>query len=353
MKLLRELLAKKKKAGDVGIEIECEGEGFKEVFTEVWTSKDDPSLRGTYPSSRIEYILVNPIPTSTVKAAVTELNAIVAGAKPDFSFRTSVHVHTNILEMTSDQILSFIYTYILLEEALLNFCGNSRKCNRFCLRVQDCDGLITALKPGFQQGVEAFLGYEKNHVKYGSFNLASIRQYGSLEFRGMRGTLDVDTIDIWCNALISLRNFACNQKDVLAVHDAYITRGPEEFLKFVLGDLSKHFLYKNLVRDVHRNYSLAIDLPYVYKHREAALKSQENKKSNLEKDIAGLVNVRFNPPDFVGFAADPRPRGAQIPIGMLYDPGMEGQIIAAVKKIIKKKEVVIMDDIQEDEGEPL
>jgi hypothetical protein len=265
MKKVREYLNKKSLKGDVGIEIECEGKGFVQVDTEVWRSEDDGSLRGRYPDSRVEYVLNKPIPITTVRAAVLELNELIKDAKPNFSFRTSVHVHVNVLELTEEQLFSFIYTYLLLEEPLFYYCGNTRKCNRFCLRLQDTDSLAQYLYEIFSKGIEKAFLYNENHVRYGAINIAALKKYGSLEFRGMRGTLDVETLDIWTNALISIRNSACNHKNCLTIHDEFVKKGPEGFLDYVLGNLSENFKYKSLVKDMQRSYSLSIDLPYTFK----------------------------------------------------------------------------------------
>lgn len=316
MKKLHELLAKKPLKGDVGIEIECEGHGFREVHSELWRCEDDGSLRGRFPNTRIEYILEKPIPVDTVKHAVTELVEMTKGAVPDFSFRTSVHVHVNVLDLTSDQIISLIYTYLLLEEAMINYCGSVRKCNRFCLRLQDADEISKNLIPVFKKGVKQVLNLDQELIRYSSLNLAAIKKYGSVEFRGMRGTMDVNTIDVWCNALVSIRNFACHFENVLAIHDAYIEKGAEGFLSFVLGDLATHFKYKNLVKDMQRSYSLSIDLPYAFNNKIE--EKEEEEEGPIEyKPIAPM-------PRADGFA----PRRPRAPLGVRLAEAQAGAIPA-------------------------
>lgn len=266
MKKLYEILGKKPVNGDVGLEIECEGKGFKEVFTQYWRSEDDGSLRGVYPNTRIEYVLHNPIPVVEVKDAVLELKKNIPNAVPDFSFRTSVHAHVNVLNMTGPQVLAFIYTYLLLEEPLMNFCGKERKGNRFCLRYQDADGMTVVLERLFSKGVESILGFEEENIRYAAINLAALRKYGSIEFRGMRGTLDEQLINIWAMALVSIRNYACHQIDCLDVHDTFNKLGAEGFTNHVLGDLAQFFEYKGVKKDVGLNFSLSINLPHLF-HR--------------------------------------------------------------------------------------
>jgi hypothetical protein len=174
MQKLHELLGKAPLQGDVGLEIECEGVGFKKVDNDFWRCEDDGSLRGVYPSTRIEYVLRKPIPVDQVKAAVINLKAALPNAVPEFSFRTSVHVHVNVLELTEAQLLTFIYTYLLLEEPLMSLCGKERKGNRFCLRYQDADGMSGVLSQVFSKGVNSLGNYGEGDIRYAAMNLAAI-----------------------------------------------------------------------------------------------------------------------------------------------------------------------------------
>lgn len=293
MKKLHELLGKPNVAGDVGIEIEVEGAGLREVNNAYWHSEDDASLRGRYPDSRCEYVLQAPIKLGSVINAMKNINDILVDSKPVFSHRTSVHVHVNVLDLTEDQLFSFIYTYMLIEESLFNYCGNVRKCNRFCLRLQDADVIAITLSNVFKKGVEYLMGIPQDTIRYSAMNLAALVKYGSVEFRGMQGTLDSNTINTWATALISVRNFACHQKDVLDVHDLYVRIGAEKFLEHVLGDLSSVFKYPKMVKDIQRSYSLSIDLPYAYKeYKERPVKELAPKKNEI-KEMKGVMDNLF------------------------------------------------------------
>src|ERR1700744_4528670 len=95
----------KKSEGDVGIEIECEGNGLGVMNNQYWRTEDDGSLRGEYPYTRAEYILSKPIPISDVDKAMTLFHASLPKAKFKFSFRTSVHVHVNVQQLEWHQLL--------------------------------------------------------------------------------------------------------------------------------------------------------------------------------------------------------------------------------------------------------
>lgn len=251
--------------GDVGIEIECEGKNLRVVEGKYWNTESDGSLRGHFPDTAAEYVLKKPINIKEVVPALEELQAELKNAKLDFSYRTSVHVHVNVQDLTNDELMNFMYVYMLLEEPMVNFCGRERKGNRFCLRISDAEGFMFSLNEVFRKGVGEAIRLPENDIRYSSMNIASIHKYGSVEFRAMRGTMDVETINIWCNALISLREFSKRFKEPKDIVRAFLDHDPKDFMKEALGEYYNHFTYPRMVKEVQRSYSLSLDLPFVFK----------------------------------------------------------------------------------------
>ena len=265
MRKLYELLGRAEPVkGTFGIEIEAEGKGMKAVNNEFWMSEDDGSLRGRFPDTRIEWVLNKPITLDKVVPALKGLAEAQKGAKLNFSFRTSVHVHVNMHELTHPQVLNVIYTYLLLEEPLLTYCGEARKGNRFCLRLQDAEGLMDDLRKVFFGGEGALFNIAPNGIRYASINLEALKKYGSMEFRGMRGTLDVNIISTWVEILNKIREYAMNVEDVEAIHQEFRDLGANAFVKKVMGKYTK-VLGDDFEHDLNLAYSLSLDLPYTYK----------------------------------------------------------------------------------------
>jgi hypothetical protein len=262
--LCKQLGLDKPIAGVFGIEIEAEGTGLSIVKSKYWKTEADGSLRGQYPEDCAEYILKKPIQPEDVEPALKELVKALEGAEFDFSYRTSVHIHVNVQPLTYVQLLNFIYVYLLLEEPLITYCGKSRKGNRFCLRMADAEGVLDTLENMFSGG-ERMFAIGNDNVRYSSMNLAALGKYGSLEFRGMRGTMEVDVIKTWTQALYKLREFAMqveNPKQILSLLNQF---GASKFMENILGDLYEVFKYPRMLKDIARSYSLSLDLPYAYK----------------------------------------------------------------------------------------
>jgi hypothetical protein len=280
MKKLYETWGQRQVAGDYGLEIEVEGTN-KEVIDPRWVMHHDGSLRGR----SAEYVFKAPLLKFKVKPALVFLAKELEDQPVDFSFRTSVHVHMNVQQLTLPQYLNVLYTYLLLEEPFINYCGRERKGNRFCLRLQDAEGFLYYLQHLFRVDGFANLGaIDEDAVRYAAVNIYASRKYGSLEFRSMRGTLDVDVLTTWVEALDRLRTYAMKMEDPMAIHKQFMKDSPLAFMQSVLGDVSPAFEYPRAVRDMQRSFSLSLDLPYAYE------RSVEDQK-NLEEKRKKLVNA--------------------------------------------------------------
>lgn len=247
---------------DVGIEVEVEGRGLIAFDSKIWEAKHDGSLR-----DGIEYVYKKPLNINKVEESLDELKEKLKDAKLSFSFRTSVHVHVNCLDMEYDQVLNYIYLSTLMDTMLVNYCGEQRKTNRFCLRLADAEGLIDLISPlfGFRKkpdyGLEHYI--PRNQVRYAAVNVESLSKFGTIEFRSMRGTLDKGILLPWTQTLVNIREYSKRFKDPQEVYYHLLEVGPEAVVKEALGEHFELFNYPNLIQDIALNQSLSIELPFV------------------------------------------------------------------------------------------
>ena len=287
-KKLYELLDKALVKGEFGIEIECEGNNLYPLDNVYWKSVDDGSLRGVFPQSRCEWVLKKPLNEKTAIAALVNLSIKQKeyGAVPQFSFRTSVHVHVNVLDLTWKEYCNFIYLYLLFEEPLMKFCGDQRIGNRFCLRYQDAEGLYDTILHLFRVGPKALRAFHEDDVRYAAINLAATKKYGSLEFRGMRGTLDVDVLTLWIQTLKKLKTLAVEFESPLQILQWARELSNEQLCKDKLGDV---FVYPGVEDDMNLSFSLTYDLPHLYKE----FVEEPEEEDEIEKDEDKPVGNRF------------------------------------------------------------
>lgn len=268
-KLFKLLGLNKPVAGEYGIEIECEGKGIQAIDSKTWTSEPDGSLRGNYPESACEFVLKKPILFKNVEAAIDELIGHQANAEFNFSFRTSVHIHMNVQDLTSTQLYNLIYTYLLLEQPLVNYCGDSRKANRFCLRLRDAEGMMEILTNLFRTGHQHLRRIPADHMRYASINLEAFKKYGSIEFRAMRGTMDKAIILPWVQMLNSIKLYAMEMENPKAIHDEFRAYGSVGFLNKVVGpENTQRVMTPTSEGEMNESYSLSLDLPYAYQKEE-------------------------------------------------------------------------------------
>lgn len=309
--------------GDYGIEIEVEGEGLPMSDGFVWTSHQDGSLRGEYPEQAHEYVLSQPIPFKEVHGALELLNKRFKDNESvlNFSFRTSVHVHRNVTNFNEVQLLNLIYLYTLVENPLVNFCGDVRKDNRFCLRVMDADGIMDVISPMFLHGVRELANQQEDRIRYAALNLASIRKYGSVEFRAMRGTADVATLMTWVSMIEAMAKYACSPKATpTTIRETFKKLSPKEFLLEVFGEaLAIHLIYPEYEYEMNMAHSLTIDLPYYFQRSAYALNQDERKRA-LPK--APRLNGLFEaPPPPAAFPAfEELVARARVMVPQVHDP---------------------------------
>lgn len=295
MTKLHELLQQKAVNGSFGLEIETEGKNLIDAAPPQWRIENDGSLRGGFPYGCAEYVFKKPLDFKKAIDAVTLLRKYQddKGATLDFSFRTSVHVHVNVQQLTFNQYLNMIYTYFLIEEPLVHYCGKERIGNRFCLRLQDAEGLLDYVFMLFRNGYTALRHLQGDAIRYAAINLAATTKYGSLEFRSLRGNMDVEYISNWVQALDNLRDFATRFDNPQQIHDLFVKSEPEDFAAAVLGDVYEFFDYIGMANDMRRSFSLTLELPYNFidhsKQEEALLQELREKKERRDAELREIL----------------------------------------------------------------
>lgn len=266
--------------GDVGVEIECEGENLVFVEDDVWKAVDDGSLRGAFPDSRAEYIFTRPIEHKYVRTALETLADLLKDSKLNFSYRTSVHVHINAVHLEMEELMSMMYAYYLAEGALSNYAGAERAGNNFCLRLKDAEGVLKTATSIFREPTKARMAWNADQIRYSAMNLESLRKYGSLEFRAMEGNMDVQRISDWVDMLLCLRAAGKTFGTPVDIAQYYAENGYAAFMEKLFGKLSRKLVYPAQEWESAEAFSLTIDLPNTY--REAKEKAEETKKKRAE-----------------------------------------------------------------------
>lgn len=232
--------------GDVGIEIEVEGNKFPKggseghLIPEWWTYHNDGSLRG---HDNAEYVLRRPIKFEDVPTAVNSLWQTLDdyGSVLDDSNRTSVHVHLNVQKWHLNRLCSFFAMYFSIEEILTAWCGDHRVGNLFCLRAKDAPGIISKIKRFIRD--DGRTSALSDGLHYSGMNAQAMIKFGSVEIRTLRGVTTPDLVIEWVNILRRIYEISADFTDPRTVCANFSGNGPLDYLQMLLGE------HVNMVRE--------------------------------------------------------------------------------------------------------
>jgi hypothetical protein len=193
---------KAEKPGNIGMELEVEStQNIPPFVNNIWLAKADHSLRNV----GTEFYTRNPINydqhfMGRVTSLVDFLKDKTFGVDYN-STRTSFHVHINVTNHTMLQMWTQVFAYWLLEQPLMELCGKSRCGNQFCLRCKDAEAQVQMVGNLLTTPNYGPRSFESDNLRYASQNLKALVQFGSLEYRGMRGTHDPEVLHDWAHGM--------------------------------------------------------------------------------------------------------------------------------------------------------
>lgn len=223
----------KPKAGDVGIEIEVEGDKeavkpLTSALTEHWMSKDDGTLRGGFGIEMVsrEALYLNTAFDRRIKNIVEHIRQTKI---VEDSLNTSVHVHHNMTHKSMMGVLNAATAWWLLENLLVNYCGPDREANMFCLRLTDAEALV----PRLTSALERYkLHIDLNDTyRYAALNLKALAEFGSLEVRSMRGNVAAEPIIEWATQTNYLFSRAMEFKNPADVFNFFLKASKQKFVE--------------------------------------------------------------------------------------------------------------------------
>ena len=109
-----------------------------------------------------------------------------------------------------------------------------------------------------------------DNIRYASMNCKAICQYGSLEFRGMRSTVDMDVLSNWVKILLCLKDKAKLYNNPTNVINTMSWAGAEMFAKEMFGDMLSCFPNTDWDRSVIAGIRRAQNVAYAIDWEKAA-----------------------------------------------------------------------------------
>lgn len=286
-----------------GVELETENAsvdqyayiGYSDERNHFWTVTRDGSLRGG--DTAYEFISQ----PCQIQYLIPELEQFFKFAKfneNNYSDRCSVHVHTNVTDFTQDELSALALVYTVVEETLFQYVnfyksptkeGYNRDTNLYCIPWNQCrlnhrliDGIFNPSKKPLSKW-----------QKYTALNLLPILDRGSVEWRHMHGTADMEKLTGWLNIIGSI------------VH--YSKRTPLDHIIKTIKELNDTSAYRQFFTDVLRDY-IKYDDGYAATISEGVINAKytlmdwdrtkieklDGKPVKAKKSITGILG-EFNP----------------------------------------------------------
>jgi hypothetical protein len=226
--------------GLLGVEIEVEGGNLPRHLRH-WNREHDGSLKGG-----IEFVLKRPMSLLGVRQAILEMKKSIKYNSSHIkdSVRAGVHVHVNMQKESKEQLFNTIVMWAIFEDILLTRCGKYRKGNLFCLPLSKSDNVVRALRKFARVGASASLLNSEDY-RYCALNVCSLRRYGSLEFRALRTSPDLEVTYQWAKLLLNMKRVACTYKNPIAILEELEEKGIKAMYRKVFGK-SADFLGKQV-----------------------------------------------------------------------------------------------------------
>jgi hypothetical protein len=260
--------------GEVGIEVEVEGAGVHNMAAKGWNTVGDGSLRG----ESAEFVLRRPIARKNTREYLYRLHKALNDSKAiSQSDRTGVHVHINCQQLNFEETLKFILLFLILEPLLVNYCGEDREGNLFCLRSKDAEAMMNVLHQAAVNG--SFRTMQRREWRYAALNITALQKYGSVEFRSLGTPQDVREIEDWVFILLAVFDAAKTfDKPTDMITDVSVM-GASQFISRVLGDMAPTLLRGvtiNVPRALMEGVRQAQDIAYTYEF--SAWRHKKDKK---------------------------------------------------------------------------
>lgn len=284
---VRDLFGHKEKPGTIGMELEVEAlMQIPPIKSNVWLVKEDGSLRNI----GYEYYTRNPVPNdASLMVRLEELTSFLKNTTYKVQYdstRTSFHVHINVSDHTMIQMWNQVFAYWLLEGPLMNICGASRCGNQFCLRCKDAEGQVFLVNDILDNPTK-LSKFNNDNLRYSSQNLKAVHTFGSLEYRGMRGTHDPVLLHAWSSGLQDMSVRAKGFKDPRSLFEFFDDRGHEAFVRALLPyPLASRVLAQTNYRDMmSESFDMLFDTVYEMDWDDIAKQYELSKPLHKAKDV--------------------------------------------------------------------
>lgn len=203
-----------------------------------------------------------------ILAAMTAMDECARIMKFEGSYRTSMHAHLNMHDVTFPQdVFAIGAVYCLAEPFLYDFVGNDRDCCNYCVPWYAHPGhfeqYFKTIKGSKAIGLANAFKNSKTY-KYSGLNFFSLGDFGTVEFRQAPVTMQKAKIVTWINLIMRLKKWVLEHPGVTG--EALIYRaqnlGAEAFLRELFQEDYREAV--KMTRDLTSAFKLGMTTLYYF-----------------------------------------------------------------------------------------
>jgi hypothetical protein len=196
----------------LGVEFEFEGVVDKKLpkhtFADFWVYHEETSLK----NEGAEYVFSTPLFGTDASNALKWLVEYAIASKWLASARCGIHVHVDVRDLEVPQLAGMSIIYAIMEPFLYKWVGDSRENSHFCIPLykaddalhRTCNLIKCAHNDSVYGGTRAFSQADA-YLRYCGYNLQALAKFGTVEFRHLRTTTNLQRIEDWINMLLSVK----------------------------------------------------------------------------------------------------------------------------------------------------
>ncbi len=199
----------------------------------------DGSLRSSMTGVGIEAITL-PVAMKAAPGMLAAFFGKYGITDRNYSERCSVHVHVNVLDMNAEQLATLGLLYQTVERLLFEFVDENRRNSIFCVPWYQ-----SGLTYNYVSSIVESTTSTRNWQKYSALNLLPVFEQGSVEFRHMQGTCDIQKLTVWLALIGKLFDIAVSKPLDQVKEELFqmnTVSNYREWLVDTFGQYADHFL---------------------------------------------------------------------------------------------------------------
>lgn len=227
----------------VGTEYEIESvEKWNDVVNESFLIEEDHSLRNNGREFKTKPVTFD----ESIRLFNLLHDNLELGSEP-YTFRTSIHVHVNCCYLEDTQVRQLLLLYAMFEPLFFSFVERStwkRDTSIFCVPLN-----YTSIPMWYKADLPLI---HAKWMKYTAFNLLPLSHFGTVEFRHLGGTGDVEVYRNWLKIIQQLWTFVYKNPEFSVINELKNKYSSPEILNMVMPNFYGFFVSQevlNLCKD--------------------------------------------------------------------------------------------------------